>query len=66
MGSKYQPTSALEAVLNGSDHPDVDLAIHELNQLRAVQAHLVTHYVAVRRQNDALQQAMGSLFLSEF
>jgi hypothetical protein len=26
----------------------------------------VTHYVAVRRQNDALQQAMGSLFLSEF
>lgn len=60
------PTTALEAVLNESNHPEVDMAIHELNQLRALQEHLVTHYVAVRRQNEALQQAMETLLLCEF
>lgn len=57
------PTTALEVVLNESNHPNADLAIHELNQLRAVQAHLVTHYVAVRRQNETLHKALQDSLL---
>jgi len=49
---------ALDRVLDETKHPAVEEAIEELNQMRAVQAHLLTHYAAVRRQNDALHSAL--------
>lgn len=58
MGQAIKPGSALDSVLAASDHPEVEKAVEELNQLRAVQAHLVTHFVAVRRQNDVLHSAL--------
>lgn len=49
---------ALDRVLDETKHPELEEAIEELNQMRALQAHLVTHYVAVRRQNEMLHKAL--------
>ncbi len=52
---------ALEKVLNETTHPEVEAAIEELNTMRAVQAHLLTHYVAIRRHNESLHDALHHL-----
>lgn len=55
------PTPIIESILNDSDHPQAAKAIEELNRLRDVQCHLVTHFVAVQRQTQASGAGLRSL-----
>lgn len=55
------PTPFIETILNHSTHPQADQAIEELNRLRDVQCHLLTHYVAVQRQTQASGAGLQSL-----
>lgn len=55
------PTAFIEAILNHSNHPNTDKAIEELNRMRAVQCHLVTHLMAVQRQTQASTAGLQSL-----
>lgn len=47
------PTTFIEMVLNETDSPHADKAIEELNRLRAVQCHLVTHLEVTKMQTEA-------------
>ena len=47
------PTPVIEWILQTTDDPKVDEAIAELNKLRDVHCHLLTHFVAVKQQTDS-------------
>ncbi|CAB4154486.1 hypothetical protein UFOVP653_5 [uncultured Caudovirales phage] len=47
------PTPFIELILNDTESPHAEQAIEELNRLRAVQCHLVTHLHATKLQTDA-------------
>lgn len=47
------PTPFIEMILNDTEHPHAEQAIDELNRLRAVQCHLMTHLSSTKMQTDA-------------
>lgn len=55
------PTPVIEWILQNTDDPKADQAIAELNKLRDVHCHLLTHYVAVKRQTDSSASGLKSL-----
>jgi hypothetical protein len=58
------PTTFIELVLNETDSPHVEQAIEELNRLRAVQCHLVTHLETTKMQTDACISCVQPLLQS--
>lgn len=56
------PTPFLELMLDRrGDTPEAEKAIEELNRLREIQCHLVTHFLAVKRQTEASAASLDSL-----
>ncbi len=58
------PTTFIELVLNDTDSPHADKAIEELNRLRAVQCHLVTHLETTKMQTEACISCVQPLLQS--
>lgn len=55
------PTPFLELMLDRNKNEHADKAIEELNKMREIQCHLVTHFLAVRRQTEASAASLDSL-----
>jgi hypothetical protein len=55
------PTPVIEWILQNTDDPKADQAISELNKLRDVHCHLLTHFVAVKAQTEASTSGLKSL-----
>lgn len=55
------PTPFIEWILQTTDDPKADDAIAELNKLRDVHCHLLTHFVAVKNQTDSSAAGLKSL-----
>lgn len=59
------PTPFLELMLDrNSEKEAAKKAIEELNKLREIQCHLVTHFLAVKRQTEASAAGLDSLLNS--
>lgn len=62
MPFKLVPTPVLELILNEAPAtPQTDQAIAELQRLRDVHCHLLTHFVAVKQQTEASTAGLQSL-----
>lgn len=59
------PTPFIEWILQTTDHPKADQAIAELNKLRDVHCHLLTHFVAVQNQTQASASGIRSVVGSD-
>lgn len=55
------PTPVIEWILQNTDDPKADQAIAELNKLRDVHCHLLTHFVAVQSQTQASASGLRSV-----
>lgn len=55
------PTPVIEWILQTSDDPKADQAIAELNKLRDVHCHLLTHFVAVKTQTESSASGIKSV-----
>lgn len=55
------PTPVIECILQNTDDPKAAQAIAELNKLRDVHCHLLTHFTAVKTQTDASASGLKSL-----
>lgn len=55
------PTPVIELILQTTDDPKADEAIAELNKLRDVHCHLLTHFTAVKTQTDASASGLRSV-----
>lgn len=56
------PTKVLEILLNEAPvNPQTEQAIAELQRLRDVHCHLLTHFVAIRNQTEASTAGLQSL-----
>lgn len=55
------PTPVIEWILQNTDDPKADQAIAELNKLRDVHCHLLTHFVAVKQQSEASTSGLKSV-----
>lgn len=53
MPTSLVPTPFIEMILNNAAGPHAEQAIEELNRLRAVQCHLLTHLETTKMQTDA-------------
>lgn len=55
------PTPVIEWILQTTDDPKADEAIAELNKLRDVHCHLLTHFTAIKTQTDASASGIKSV-----
>lgn len=55
------PTPFIEWILQTTDDPKADQAIAELNKLRDVHCHLLTHFVAVQNQTQSSASGLRSV-----
>jgi len=55
------PTPFLELMLDRAENEAAKKAIEELNKMREIQCHLVTHFLAVKRQTEASAAGLDSL-----
>jgi hypothetical protein len=55
------PTPFIECILQTTDDPKADQAIDELNKLRDVHCHLLTHFVAIKQQTEASASGIKSV-----
>ena len=55
------PTPVIEWILQTTDDPKADEAIAELNKLRDVHCHLLTHFVAVQNQTKSSAAGLKSV-----
>lgn len=55
------PTPVIEWILQSSDDPKADEAIAELNKLRDVHCHLLTHFTAVQNQTKSSAAGLRSV-----
>ena len=55
------PTPFIEWILENTDDPKANQAIDELNKLRDVHCHLLTHFVAVQNQTQSSASGIRSV-----
>lgn len=55
------PTPVIEWILQTTNDPKADQAIAELNKLRDVHCHLLTHFVAIKQQTESSASGIKSV-----